>query len=38
VQKTIRDECNKAGMNDYLSKPFTQADIREIITRWSPSS
>jgi CheY-like chemotaxis protein len=38
VQKTIRDECNKAGMNDYLSKPFTQADIREIISRWSPSS
>jgi signal transduction histidine kinase/CheY-like chemotaxis protein len=38
VQKTIRDECDKAGMNDYLSKPFTQADIREIISRWSPSS
>lgn len=38
VQRTIRDECDKAGMNDYLSKPFTQADIREIISRWSPSA
>jgi len=38
VQKSIRDECRNAGMNDYLSKPFTQADIREIIARWSPSA
>lgn len=37
VQKHAREECQKAGMNDYLSKPFTQAEIREIIARWSPT-
>ena len=38
VQKGIRDECRKAGMNDYLSKPFSQNDIQKIISRWSPTS
>ena len=36
IQKGIREQCRVAGMNDYLSKPFSKADIEEIIHRWSP--
>ena len=32
--KGNRDKCLKAGMNDYLSKPFDGAKFAEIITRW----
>ena len=37
IQKGIRDQCRMAGMNDYLSKPFSKSDIEEIINRWSPT-
>lgn len=30
-----RDMCLAAGMNDYLTKPFRQADLVRIIDRWS---
>ena len=28
-----RDKCIKAGMNDYLSKPFTSTSLREVLIR-----
>jgi signal transduction histidine kinase/ActR/RegA family two-component response regulator len=28
------DRCLQAGMNDYLSKPFTEEQMREILKRW----
>jgi CheY-like chemotaxis protein/HPt (histidine-containing phosphotransfer) domain-containing protein len=31
-----RDACIDAGMDDYLSKPFTLDDLRRILTRWVP--
>jgi CheY-like chemotaxis protein len=30
-----RERCIDAGMNDYLSKPFSQAEIGAVVERWS---
>lgn len=29
-----RDACLKAGMNDYLAKPFKRADLQQVLLRW----
>ncbi len=36
VQKGIEAECHSAGMNDYLSKPFRQHQLLEMLKRWIP--
>ena len=33
-----RDKCIGAGMNDYLTKPFTQARLTALIKRWAKLS
>jgi len=32
-----RDRCLQAGMDDYLAKPFREADLRQTIARWVKS-
>ena len=35
LQEGIIDQCRNAGMNDYLSKPFTHESLIEIVTKWA---
>ncbi|MBK5964313.1 hybrid sensor histidine kinase/response regulator [Thiocystis minor] len=34
VRKDVQTWCHEAGMDDYLSKPFKQSQLREKITHW----
>ncbi len=36
AMKGDRDLCLAAGMNDYISKPFQQEDLRRILKKWGP--
>jgi CheY-like chemotaxis protein len=29
-----REHCTTAGMTDYLSKPISITELREVLTRW----
>jgi CheY-like chemotaxis protein len=32
-----RDTCLKAGMDDFLGKPFTYDELFAVVQRWVPS-
>jgi len=34
ARKEDRDRCLACGMNDYLSKPFTMGQLRNVILKW----
>lgn len=36
VYKEEIEQCYEAGMNDYLSKPYTERGVREKIHKWLP--
>jgi CheY-like chemotaxis protein len=33
-----RERCLAAGMDDYISKPFTQEQLATMLTKWLPTS
>ncbi len=35
AMKGDRERCIDAGMNDYLSKPISQRDLRAVLERWA---
>ncbi len=37
ASKEHKERCLEAGMNDYLSKPFTSADFARMVERWQPA-
>ena len=38
VIKGVRERCRAAGMDDYLSKPFEQAQLVAVLERWLPAA
>ncbi|MCK9606842.1 MAG: EAL domain-containing protein [Methylomonas sp.] len=36
VQKGIEEQCHQSGMDDYLSKPFSLAQIQQALEKWLP--
>jgi CheY-like chemotaxis protein/nitrogen-specific signal transduction histidine kinase len=36
IQEGIIEQCREAGMNDYLSKPFTHDSLLDIVMKWLP--
>ncbi|MEN8176992.1 MAG: response regulator [Pseudomonadota bacterium] len=36
VQRGIKEQCINAGMDDYLSKPFNQTKLEEMLNKWLP--
>ena len=36
IQQGIMQQCQQAGMDDYLSKPFTHDSLVEIVMKWLP--
>ncbi len=38
AQEDDRHACIQAGMNDYISKPFNQARLYEVLSRWLPEA
>ncbi|MBF0160199.1 MAG: ABC transporter substrate-binding protein [Magnetococcales bacterium] len=38
VLQESRQRCTEAGMNDYLHKPFSQADMANVLRRWLSTS
>ena len=36
IQQGITQQCRQAGMDDYLSKPFTHESLVDMVAKWLP--
>lgn len=36
VQKGVIEHCTAAGMDDYLSKPYTRQQLQQVLKKWLP--
>jgi HPt (histidine-containing phosphotransfer) domain-containing protein len=36
VQTGVREQCQAAGMDDFLGKPFYMNDLQNVLSRWLP--
>jgi diguanylate cyclase (GGDEF)-like protein len=36
VQKGVIEQCNTAGMDGYLSKPYTRLQLQQVLKEWLP--
>ena len=36
VHDGVRERCQRAGMDDYISKPYSREDLARALTRWLP--
>jgi diguanylate cyclase (GGDEF)-like protein len=36
VQKGVIEQCTAAGMDGYLSKPYTRKQLQQLLTQWLP--
>ena len=36
AMQSDKDLCNAAGMNDFLGKPFSRAELAACLQRWAP--
>jgi CheY-like chemotaxis protein len=34
VMEGDRERCIEAGMNDYIGKPFVEANLKKTLARW----
>ena len=34
AMKGDKEKCLEAGMNDYLSKPFSRENLHEVLSKW----
>ena len=35
INEGTEARCRQAGMNDYVTKPYTREDLADVLTRWS---
>ncbi|MEQ1557468.1 MAG: EAL domain-containing protein [Methyloglobulus sp.] len=38
IQKGVVDQCIDSGMDDYISKPYSQKQLQEMLVKWLPDN
>jgi len=35
IEKSVREQCTNAGMDDYISKPYSAKDLQKMLEKWT---